>query len=183
MLCNLSTRFTHCQFTNKPHRTFDFFDTEEYNPRDTFEFLHASSVAWSPSGNYASIFAIDSGKHYETGYNILSCTGELLDRVPAQGFGLFCWRPRPALSLPQKQQREIFLNLKEYSKRYNTEEKNEEKKARQAIEEERRKHKAQIDSIAREGLLRYLALIKKHVPDTEMVHEYELLEHTVTKPK
>ena len=90
------------------------------------------------------------------------------------------WRPRPALSLDKKKINEIFLNLGEYRKKYEAEEKREEAKANLVASAKRKERKNEIDSIARNGLLRYLEYSSKLSP-AEQKYEFILLERKEEK--
>jgi translation initiation factor 3 subunit B len=57
----------------------------------------------------------------EPGYVIWDFRGQELQKVPAEKFKQFVWRPRPATMLSKDEQKKIRKNLREYSKQFDEE--------------------------------------------------------------
>jgi uncharacterized protein with WD repeat len=89
--------------------------------------------------------------------------GQLATRVRKQGFESFMWRPRPDSILPKSTCLEIINNLKTYRKKYKIEERKETNEANAAANAVKREKKAEIDTIAKEGLFRYLNSLEERL--------------------
>ncbi|KAM0010303.1 putative transcription factor WD40-like family [Helianthus debilis subsp. tardiflorus] len=99
---------------------FEFYNVDELQTIAITEHFMATDVEWDPTGRYVAT-SVTSGHEMENGFNIWSCNGKLLYRVPKDHFFQFSWRPRPPSLLSPEEEEEILKNLKKYSKKYEIE--------------------------------------------------------------
>ncbi len=95
----------------------EFFSADEMETLATAEHFMCTDVDWDPTGRYVAT-SVTAVHAMENGFNVWSFNGQLLYRLPRDRFFQFLWRPRPPCMLSEEAQKDLFANLKKYSKRY-----------------------------------------------------------------
>ncbi|KAI3898181.1 hypothetical protein MKW92_016179 [Papaver armeniacum] len=98
----------------------EFYDVDELEKMATAEHVMVTNIEWDPTGRYVATF-VTSVHEIENGFNIWSLTGKLLYKISKDHFHQFSWRPRPPSLLTAGKEEEISKNLDIYSKKYETE--------------------------------------------------------------
>ncbi|KAF8380666.1 hypothetical protein HHK36_028156 [Tetracentron sinense] len=109
----------------------EFYNVDALETMAMAEHFMATYIEWDPTGRYVAT-SVTSVHEMENGFHIWSFNGKLLYRIPRDHFlqfwGLafllilqFSWRPRPLSFLSAEKEEEIAMDLKKYSKKYETE--------------------------------------------------------------
>ena len=101
----------------------EFFNVDELESMGEADHFMATDVAWDPTGRFFCTSVSAWRNQLENGYIIWDFQGKQLHKVMKDRFFQFLWRPRPETLLPKTKIKEIKKNLKQYSKRYQLDDK------------------------------------------------------------
>lgn len=101
----------------------EFIDTSDFTSMNNGEHFMCTDIEWDPTGRYVMTGVSWWGHKVDNAYWIWSFQGKLLKRFQTDKFCQFLWRPRPPVFLAAKQIREIKKNLKNYSKKFDDDDK------------------------------------------------------------
>eukprot|EP00007_Cunea_sp_BSH-02190019_P000532 CAMPEP_0174239100 /NCGR_PEP_ID=MMETSP0417-20130205/13450_1 /TAXON_ID=242541 /ORGANISM="Mayorella sp, Strain BSH-02190019" /LENGTH=692 /DNA_ID=CAMNT_0015318009 /DNA_START=83 /DNA_END=2158 /DNA_ORIENTATION=+ len=100
-----------------------FYDVETATTMAEDDHFGLSGVCWDPSGRFVVTFVSAAfGERMENGYSLYSFQGKLLQKVLKDQFFQFLWRPRPPTLLTPEQETEIQKNLRQITKQFQRQE-------------------------------------------------------------
>ena len=108
----------------------EFFDVDEEYSYGEREHIQANFVAFDPSGRFVvsaksqpmlDIREVQPRDAYDNGFSLWTFQGSRIHEEGKKRFFQFSWRPRPRSLLTDDQEAEVRGNLKEYIKKYQTE--------------------------------------------------------------
>jgi len=89
-----------------------------------------TDIEWDPSGRYLATSASVWRHSLEHGYAIWDFRGQEIIKHIQDRFKQFLWRPRPRSLLGKEQQKQIKKNLKEYSRTFDEDDADDERKGK-----------------------------------------------------
>ncbi|CAA7017463.1 unnamed protein product [Microthlaspi erraticum] len=152
----------------------EFFNVDELETMATAEHLMARVIEWDPSGRYVATAVISLVHEMESGFTLWSFNGTLLCRILKDQFFQLAWRPRPPSLLSAEEEEEIAKNLKHYSRKFRTEDRDvslllreQVREKRKALQEEWEEWVMQWKSLHQEEKLTRQQLLDGEISDEE----------------
>merc|ERR1712087_651000 len=124
----------------------EFVDTSDFTSMGTGEHFMCTDIEWDPTGRYVMTGVSWWGHKVDNAYWVWSFQGKLLKRFQTDKFCQFLWRPRPPCFLAAKQIREIKKNLKNYSKKFDDDDKMKIREISKELLEKRQNARSHFDT-------------------------------------
>merc|ERR1719189_3135274 len=124
----------------------EFIDTSDFTSMNSGEHFMCTDIEWDPTGRYVMTGVSWWGHKVDNAYWVWSFQGKLLKRFQTDKFCQFLWRPRPPCFLAKEQIKEIKKNLKNYSKKFDDDDKMKIREISKELLEKRQNARSHFDT-------------------------------------
>merc|ERR1719229_2118020 len=124
----------------------EFVDTADFTSMGGGEHFMCTDVEWDPTGRYVMTGVSWWGHKVDNAYWLWNFQGKILKRSSVEKFCQLVWRPRPPTLLSKEQIKEIKKNLKNYSKKFDDDDKMKIREISKELLEKRQNARSHFDT-------------------------------------